>query len=42
MSPIHHHFEMSGWSENTIARRYLLTVMALSVLAALAVIPIAP
>lgn len=42
MSPIHHHFEMSGWSENTIARRYLILVLGLSVLAALAALPIAP
>lgn len=42
MSPIHHHFEMSGWSENTIARRYTVLVLILSVLAALAALPIAP
>ena len=42
MSPIHHHFEMLGWSENTIARRYTLTIIALSLLAALAALPIAP
>ncbi|NLX82973.1 MAG: phospho-N-acetylmuramoyl-pentapeptide-transferase [Clostridiales bacterium] len=41
MSPIHHHFEMSGWSENKIARRYTLTIIVLSVLAALAALPIA-
>lgn len=41
MSPIHHHFEMSGWSENTIARRYTLLVAGLSLLAALAALPIA-
>ncbi len=40
MSPIHHHFEMIGWSENKIARRYTLTIIALSVLAALAALPI--
>lgn len=42
MSPIHHHFEMSGWTENTIARRYTLVVAALSLVAALAALPIAP
>ncbi|MDI9521441.1 MAG: phospho-N-acetylmuramoyl-pentapeptide-transferase [Bacillota bacterium] len=42
MSPIHHHFEMSGWSENTIARRYTILVLIMSVLAALAALPIAP
>ena len=42
MSPLHHHFEKSGWSENTIARRYTLVVLALSVAAALASLPIAP
>jgi len=42
MSPLHHHFEMSGWSENTIARRYTLLILLLSVIAALAAIPIAP
>ena len=42
MSPIHHHFEMLGWSENTIARRYTLVVLALSVLAAFAALAIAP
>ena len=39
MSPIHHHFEMSGWTENTIARRYTLVVAALSLVAALAALP---
>ena len=42
MSPLHHHFEMSGWSENTIARRYTLLILLLSVIAALVAIPIAP
>ena len=42
MSPIHHHFEMNGWSENTIARRYTLLILALSVLGALAALPLAP
>jgi len=42
MSPIHHHFEMIGWSENKIARRYTLLVLALSVVALLAALPIAP
>ena len=41
MSPVHHHFEMVGWSENTIARRYTLLVAGLSLLAALAALPIA-
>lgn len=42
MSPIHHHFEMIGWSENKIARRYTLAVLAFSVVAVLAALPIAP
>lgn len=42
MSPVHHHFEMIGWSENVIARRYTLAVILLSLAAALAAIPIAP
>ena len=41
MSPVHHHFEMIGWSENKIARRYTFTIILLSVLAALAALPIA-
>lgn len=42
MSPVHHHFEMIGWSENTIARRYTLLLIVLSALAALAALAIAP
>ena len=42
MSPLHHHFEMSGWSELKIARRYTLLVLAASLLAALAAMSIAP
>lgn len=42
MSPLHHHFEQIGWSENTIARRYTLVVLAFSAIAALAALPIAP
>jgi phospho-N-acetylmuramoyl-pentapeptide-transferase len=42
MSPIHHHFEKLGWTEAAIARRYTLVVLALSGLAALAALPIAP
>ncbi len=42
MSPIHHHFEMIGWSENKIARRYTLAVLILSVIAVFAALPIAP
>lgn len=42
MSPIHHHFEMVGWSENKIARRYTLLILILSFTAALAALQIAP
>lgn len=42
MSPIHHHFEKLGWSENMIARRYTLLVLVCSFLAALAALPLAP
>lgn len=42
MSPLHHHFEQIGWSENKIARRYTLVVIALSVISALAALPLAP
>lgn len=36
MSPIHHHFELSGMSENSIVIMYSLTTLGLSVLALLA------
>ncbi len=42
MSPIHHHFEKLGWSEAAIARRYTLVVLALSAVAAVAALPLAP
>lgn len=37
MSPIHHHFELSGMSENRIVIMYALTTLGLSALALLAV-----
>lgn len=40
MSPIHHHFELSGMSENQIVRMYALCTLVLSVLAVLAVLAI--
>jgi phospho-N-acetylmuramoyl-pentapeptide-transferase len=33
MSPLHHHFELSGWSENTVVTRFWLVGMALAVAA---------
>lgn len=40
MSPIHHHFELSGMSENQIVRMYAITTLVLSVLAMLAILPL--
>ena len=40
MSPIHHHFELSGMSENQIVGMYAVTTLALSVLAVLAALPL--
>ncbi len=40
MSPIHHHFELSGMSENQIVRMYAATTLVLSVLSLLALMPI--
>lgn len=37
MSPIHHHFEMSGWSEDKICLIFSLVTFAASLLAALSV-----
>lgn len=33
MSPLHHHFELAGWSENTVVTRFWLVGMALAVAA---------
>lgn len=40
MSPIHHHFELSGMKENQIVVMYALVTLVLSVLAALMAIPL--
>jgi phospho-N-acetylmuramoyl-pentapeptide-transferase len=40
MSPIHHHFELSGMSENQIVRMYVAATLVLSVLAVLAILPL--
>lgn len=40
MSPIHHHFELNGMSENQIVRMYAATTLVLSVLAVLAILPL--
>ncbi len=40
MSPIHHHFELSGMSENQIVVMYTLVTLALSMLGVWAVVPI--
>ena len=42
MSPIHHHFEMLGWSAVKIDRRYALVTLILSVAAILAALPLRP
>lgn len=42
MSPIHHHFELSGMSENQIVTMYTLVTLALSALAVVAMLPLAP
>jgi len=42
MSPIHHHFEMLGWSAVQIDRRYALVTLILSVAAILAALPLRP
>ena len=42
MSPIHHHFEMVGWSAVQINQRYVLVILALSVVAVLAALPFRP
>ena len=40
MSPIHHHFELSGMSENQIVGMYAVTTLGLSALAVLAALPL--
>ncbi|NLA53968.1 MAG: phospho-N-acetylmuramoyl-pentapeptide-transferase [Clostridiales bacterium] len=40
MSPIHHHFELSGMKENSIVVMYTLITLGLSVMAVLAVVPL--
>ncbi len=40
MSPIHHHFELSGMSEKQIVRMYALVTLALSALAVLVALPL--
>lgn len=40
MSPIHHHFELSGMNEKQIVRMYTLVTLALSILAVLAALPL--
>ncbi len=40
MSPIHHHFELSGMKENQIVMMYALVTLGLSVLAVLAAFPL--
>lgn len=40
MSPIHHHFELSGMNEKQIVRMYSLVTLALSILAVLAALPL--
>lgn len=42
MSPIHHHFELSGMSENQILRMYALVTLVLSALAVVATLPMIP
>lgn len=42
MSPIHHHFELIGWSAVKINQRYALITLILSVAAVLAVFPFRP
>lgn len=40
MSPIHHHFELSGMSENQIVAMYSLVTLFLSLIAVLATLPL--
>lgn len=40
MSPIHHHFELSGMSENQIVLMYTLVTLGLSLIAVLATLPV--
>lgn len=42
MSPVHHHFEMIGWSAVQIDRRYALITLILSAAAVLAALPFRP
>jgi phospho-N-acetylmuramoyl-pentapeptide-transferase len=39
MAPLHHHFELSGWSETQIVQRFwLISLLAAMIAAALAVV----
>jgi phospho-N-acetylmuramoyl-pentapeptide-transferase len=39
MAPLHHHFELSGWSETQIVQRFwLISLMAAMIGAALSVV----
>jgi phospho-N-acetylmuramoyl-pentapeptide-transferase len=40
MSPIHHHFELSGMKENQIVMMYALATLVLSIAAVLAALPL--
>ena len=40
MSPIHHHFELSGMKENQIVIMYALITTGLSIVAILAALPL--
>jgi len=40
MSPIHHHFELSGMKENQIVIMYALVTLLLSAVAVLAALPL--
>lgn len=42
MSPIHHHFELLGWSAVKINQRYVIVTLILSVVAVLAALPFRP
>lgn len=40
MSPIHHHFELSGMRENSIVVMYTIVTLVLSIIAVLAIMPL--
>jgi phospho-N-acetylmuramoyl-pentapeptide-transferase len=42
MSPVHHHFEMVGWSAVKINQRYVILTVVLSLVAILAALPFRP